>query len=430
MNSYFKIIRSVLFLVSFISVFTSCKKDVFESHIPGGNEIKIDSVAFSVGTHTLLADGKSELNFIIQVYSKKTVVINGASIDSMVLVPEDRIPDSEKKVFDNTDKEVSKDFTTASITPSILSFYAKVGNTKSVVKTVNIKAPETAYNKLIIPVVFHVFELNKTDATRYPWIESMKHSKLQELVAGMNAIFNRVGTNNSNGASANVEFVLATKGPNGEILDQAGYNMFQYAGTFAWGFGTANANTLIKANAAKLLWNPKNYMNVWVLPSAVFSGGITNVRPGFTLSATPLDGVTMTKVNAITDVPLTEPVKVGLFVSRDEFYSTLRGPAPNLAFRFGIYYGLFQTYNYTWDPALSDYCDDTQVFNVNQFAKIYKTATDGILFRAENIMDATFYDFNIEGGQNIVSRLNNITSDQVKRIRYVLQNCPERMAWQ
>jgi hypothetical protein len=45
----------------------------------------------------------------------------------------------------------------------------------------------------------------------------MKYSKLQELVAGMNAIFNRVGTNNSNGASANVEFVLATKGPNGEI---------------------------------------------------------------------------------------------------------------------------------------------------------------------------------------------------------------------
>jgi hypothetical protein len=30
MNSYFKIIRSFLFLVSFISVITSCKKDAFD----------------------------------------------------------------------------------------------------------------------------------------------------------------------------------------------------------------------------------------------------------------------------------------------------------------------------------------------------------------------------------------------------------------
>jgi hypothetical protein len=54
------------------------------------------------------------------------VVINGASIDSMVLVPEDRIPDSEKKVFDNTDKEVSKDFTTASITRLSCLFMQKL----------------------------------------------------------------------------------------------------------------------------------------------------------------------------------------------------------------------------------------------------------------------------------------------------------------
>jgi hypothetical protein len=45
-------------------------------------------------------------------------------------------------------------------------------------------------------------------------------------------------------------------------------------------------------------------------------------------------------------------------------------------------------------------------------------------------MDATFIDGNIEGGQNLVSRVNTFTAEQVKRIRYVIENCPERMAWQ
>ena len=40
------------------------------------------------------------------------------------------------------------------------------------------------------------------------------------------------------------------------------------------------------------------------------------------------------------------------------------------------------------------------------------------------------YRITIEGGQNLVSRVNTFTAEQVKRIRYVIENCPERMAWQ
>ena len=94
MNYFFKILRSFFLLLSFMIVGYGCKQDAFEYNIPTGNEIKVDSVDFSVGTHTVLADGKSALNFIIQVYSKKAVVINGVSRDSMVLIPEDRIAES------------------------------------------------------------------------------------------------------------------------------------------------------------------------------------------------------------------------------------------------------------------------------------------------------------------------------------------------
>lgn len=430
MNSFSKIIRISFFLTLFMFLFTSCKKDVFQYSIASGNAIKIDSVAFSAGSPTLIADGQSALNFIIQVYSKEQVTINGVAIDSMVLIPDDRIPDADKKVFDNNGNEVGLHFSTTSMSSSTLSFYAKVGNTMSETRDVVIKAPEAAYSKLVIPIIFHVFELNKTDTKRYPWYAEFDYSKLQDLVSGLNGIFNRVNTHDPNGVSANVEFVLANSSPDGAVLGKPGFDEFDYSSSFDWGWATFNASTLVKNNAAVLLWNPKKYLNVWILPSTVFYGGITTTQPGFTLSDTPLEGLDLQKVASIDDVSLTEPENVGLMLGRDEFYSALRGPAPNLAYRFGTFYGLFHTYTYWWDPTSTDYCGDTQKFDINQYKDVYKKSPDGILFRAENIMDATYLDYNIEGGQNLVSRVNTLTSDQVKRIRYVLTNCPERMAWQ
>lgn len=430
MNSFSKIIKFSLFLSSFMVVFISCKKDVFQYNIATGNAIEIDSVAFSAGSPTLVADGQSALNFIIQVYSKEKVTINGVAIDSMVLIPDDRIPDSEKKVFDSNGKDVGLQFSTTSTSPSILSFYAKVGNAKSATQEVVINVAGAPYSKLVIPVIFHVFELNKTDTKRYPWYAEFDYTKLQQLVSGLNGDFNRVGTNDPNGASANVEFVLATSGPDGTVLSKPGFDEFDYPSSFDWGWATYNADNLVKDNATALLWNPKKYLNVWILPSAVFYGGITTTQPGFTLSDTALEGVDLQKVASIDDVPLTEPESVGLMLGRDEFYSALRGPAPNLAYRFGTFYGLFHTYTYSWDPTVTDFCGDTQKFDINQYQDVYKKSPDGISFSAENIMDATYLDYNIEGGQNLVSRVNTMTADQVKRIRYVLANCPERMAWQ
>lgn len=430
MNSFSKLLKLSVLLTFFVFAFTGCKKETFDYKIATGNDIKFDSVAFSAGSPTIIADGQSELNFIIQVYSREKVTINGIAIDSMVLIPSDRIPDSEKKVYDGNGHEVALHFSTTSTSPSTLSFYAKVGNAKSETRNVIVRAPGPAYSKLTIPVIFHVFELNKTDPKRYPWYTKFEYSKLQELITGLNGIFNRVGTHNPNGASANVDFVLAKNGPDGSELDKPGFNEYDYPSSFNWGWAAFNASTLVKNNATALLWNPKKYLNVWILPSAVFYGGLTTQQPAYTLSDISLDGLSLQKVASADEVPLTEPESVGLMIGRDEFYSALRGPAPNLAYRFGTFYGLFHTYTYWWDPTVTDYCNDTQKFDINQYKDVYKKSPDGILFRAENVMDATYLDYNVEGGQNLVSRVNTLTVDQVKRIRYVLENCPERMAWQ
>lgn len=427
MKSFTYLFKAVMPLMLSVLVL-SCHKEGFDYEM---SEVKVDSISFSAGSPSLIADGQAALSFIVQAYSKKQVTISGVTKDSMVLIPGDRLPDSDKKVFDETGKEVGLKFSTTATSPASKSFYAKIGDIQSSAKQVTIKTAGTSYNKIIIPVVIHVFELKKNDPKRYPWYVEVDYKRLQDMVDGMNIMFNRKGTSAPNGTSANIEFVLAPNGPDGKPLEKAGYNMFEYLGTQNWGFGTSAAATLIKANAAKLLWDPKKYLNIWVLPSAVYFGGITNAKPGYTLSSTPLPGVTMQQVASISAVPLTEPEKVGLFISRDELYSALRGPAPNIGWRLGNYYGLFRTYFYTTEPSYTDYCPDTQKWPIGQFRNIYKLSpSDGIVFSAENVMDATFTDSNIEGGQNLVSRVNTFTAEQVKRIRYVIENCPERMAWQ
>jgi hypothetical protein len=422
-NQFFKAIMPLMLLALLMQ---ACHKEGFDYEYA---DTKVDSISFSAGSPSLIADGQSALKFIIQAYSKKQVTISGVTQDSMVLIPSDRIPDSDKKVFDETGKEVGLAFSTTLSHLPPNPFMRKL-EIYSLSQSSSIKTPGAAYSKIIIPVVIHVFELKKNDPKRYPWYVEVDYKRLQDMVDGMNIMFNRKGTSAPNGMSANVEFVLAPIGPDGKPLEKAGYNQFEYLGTQAWGFGTATAATFIKANAAKLLWNPKKYLNIWILPSAVYYWGIANAKPGYTLSATPLPGVTMQQVASVNNVPLTEPEKVGLFIGRDELYSALRGPAANIGFRLGNFYGLFRSYYYTTEPTYTDYCADTQKWLVNQLRNVYKVDKDGILFGAENVMDATFIDGNIEGGQNLVSRVNTFTAEQVKRIRYVIENCPERMAWQ
>jgi zinc-dependent metalloproteinase lipoprotein len=422
--------RKISCLLLFIVMLCSCHKQTFQSEIKTGDQLQVDSVAFSTGSSSLIGDGQSALDFIIQAYNKKTLTIEGKTFDSMVVIPADRIDGSSVKVVDESGAEFRDSYSTTSASPASKTFHAEVMGIASVPQTVSIQTPDTTYPKLQIKVIFHVFELSKLDSKHYPWYTYLDSSKLNALLNGLNGMFNRVGTHTPMGATANIEFVAANSTPAGKTLTTPGYDMFEYTSSFDWGWSTPNAAQLVKDNAEKLFWDPKKYLNIWVLPSAVFYGGITTPQPAYTLSSTPLDGLNMQQVASVDDVPLTEPESVGLMLGRDEFYSALRGPAPNLAWRFGTFYGLFHTYTYSWDPTVIDYCNDTRKFDINQYQKIYKTTPDNILFAADNVMDAPFLDYNIEGGQYIVSRLNCFTSGQVKRMRYVLQNCPERICWQ
>ena len=416
-------------ILSIFIMLAACTKQPYQYEIKTGLDLKIDSVAFSTGSPSLIADGQSELHFIIQTYSRQPVTINGKTIDSMVLIPADRIDSQSVKVLDEQGNNAGRIFSTTTVSPTTKTFHAEVAGVPSAEQAVNIQAPGAGYTKLTVQVIFHVFELSKKDSKHYPWYTYLDNKKLQDLISGMNTIFNRQGTHTPMGESVNIEFQAAKASPSGKALLTPGYDIFEYASIFDWGWSTPNAAQLVKDNLEQLFWDPKKYLNIWILPSAVFYGGINTPQPQYTLSSTPLDGLFMQEVASADEVPMTEPESVGLMLGRDEFYSALRGPAPNLAYRFGTFLGLFHTYTYWWDPTIIDYCNDTRKFDINQYQQVYKTTPENILFQADNVMDATFLDYNVDGGQNIVSTVNTFTADQVKRMRYVLENCPERMWW-
>jgi hypothetical protein len=238
MKSINRLFKGLMALI-LLAFMLGCEKEGFEYQM---SDIKIDSISFSAGSSSLIADGQAALSFIIQAYSKKQLTVNGVVKDSMLLIPSDRIPDTDKKVFDESGKEVGLEFTTTLTTPATKSFYAKIGEKQSMLKHVSIQAPGAANSKIIVPVVVHVFELKKNDPKRYPWYVEVDYKKLQDLVDGMNVMFNRIGTSAPNGTSSNIEFVLAAMGPDGKPLEKPGYNTFEYVGTMNWGFGTTEAS--------------------------------------------------------------------------------------------------------------------------------------------------------------------------------------------
>src|SRR5712675_1005660 len=95
-------------LLFIVMIMASCTKQTYHYEIKTGDDLKIDSVAFSAGSPSLIADGQSELHFIIQAYSRETVTINGKPIDSMVLIPAERIDSNAVKVLDDQGNETGR----------------------------------------------------------------------------------------------------------------------------------------------------------------------------------------------------------------------------------------------------------------------------------------------------------------------------------
>ena len=420
MNKYF-----IAVIILSVSLIAGCKRDVFEYQMYQPQIQEIDSVYFSAGDVSLIADGQGTLKFIVEAFRK---VKRPNLADTMEFVDYRLLPQGSMKVFDLTSgKEVGMTYSTTSTAIDTLRFYAQIGSLKSAVKKVAIRPKPTLPSKVYVDVIFHVFELSPTNVAYDPSsYQEIKYDSIVKAVAIMNQVVNNMIGTDPNGASANVEFRLATKDPNGVTLALPGYDKYVYsdeikADPLKPTIAASDWAPFINKNVAKFIWTPEAYLNVEVLPFGS-NNSFSSLFPPKQLQPGP--GQT-----AILGIPTTATgpsdyikdfVNVTVFMPNTLFVPGYERRMEIFSF-IGNFYGIYATSTYSTARTHSDYCFDTQEFDNNDprngFISPIKIGRNGEKFISDYAMDDTRYP----------SSRNSLTLDEITRMRAVMARCPGRM---
>lgn len=389
-------IKTYKYLAVLLAIFTACSPDEFS--YPDNNTIKPDDitgVTISPNHYSILADGRSEIDFKGGLYKFKDSV---SVLNSRI--PEDWIS------YEMVGKgQVNRFFKTESNWGDTLKFYAKYRNLVS--DTVSIRVIKPLLEKiapLTVPVVFHILnyqeniDLNRTVSDKW----------LQKLLQKVNGVFLRQLNNSPNGANTQVHFKLANYKPNGQEMPSPGLNRFII------GPNTKITDSFLKGN--NLFWPYQKYLNVWIiynhtssvkLPSTQIEGS-DNAPEGIQLSTISQDDLKNREVD-ISDV--------GFIIKLQDVLSKQNSSAEMVSL-FGRYMGLLPTYyDYSVNRKRTDYCDDTFHYIIYGNQISFKKSMTGFVFESDNIMD------------DPIGKHRVITQDQALRIRWYLKYCPDRWMW-
>lgn len=277
-------------------------------------------------------------------------------------------------------------------------------NTKYVSESIHIKQEAgTQSYEYKLPVVFHILYNDAGDTK-----QNIDSTTLKTLIQNCNAMYS-----GGSGVDFDLEFTLATKDPDGNVLKERGINRIEWPESI-----TMNCDDFLKNpnNRKSVVWDMTEYINVTIFTFTEKNVLGVTVLP-FTTSTNPLEGL------ANGDIYFTRPITEhthcvclnNSWIYSDQATYTL---VHELGHYLGLYHAFFAVNNET------DYCEDTPNYNraayenwLNNFkgdpAEEYKrTDFDGNVFISDNIMD--YY----------VSHFNRFTADQYKRVRHVLENSP------
>lgn len=416
-----KIITGLAFLV--ILIHAGCRKDSFDYKMYQPTIDDIDSIYLSATDKMMVADGQATLNFIVEAY--RTVHLSSGK-DSLEFVDYRLLPEGSLKIMEErSGTEVGMHYATTTIPFDTVKFHAVIGGTKSATKSVALRPKPALPAKLYVDVIFHVWELNTThptyDVSSY---QPVQQAQLEEAIRYMNDVVNNKVGYSPNGASANIEFRLAAKNPAGLDLPQPGMNKIIYSDNvktnpLAVSFSVNDFVNYVNANTGTMIWNPKEFLNIQVIPiGANYALGTAypakqlaipgeDPIPGIAGTAANEDDFVMNYANTCVGLPRTV-----LFPGYERKIEAFRS--------VGSFYGLY-TPVYSASRLYSDYCYDTRKFDGldprNSYSFATKVGIDNEKYIADNAMDDIRYP----------TLLSSITVDQVARMRAVMTRCPGRM---
>lgn len=129
--------------------FSGCKQSEFDYKMVEVSAEDVSAINFYTGSDMLIADGKATLKFIVE--TSKTIK-NADGTTANQVFDYRKLPAGTVKIYEQTsNKEVGFTYNTSTaVAGSKLKFYAQVGNIKSPVKEVTIRATPLFYQRYML----------------------------------------------------------------------------------------------------------------------------------------------------------------------------------------------------------------------------------------------------------------------------------------
>lgn len=384
---------------------------------------RVDSVSIVPNHFMVLADGRAQLDLYPRLYTKEGDLIPGTRVKEEML---------EYTLTSGT--TISRYFSTSdvSLTGQTLTVRMKLKGADVVSEPVSFRivAPlaEKYTSEIVIPVVFHIIQTTE-DITSYGG--AYKADRIAMQLKKINHLFAGVSSVNPVGVNAHVRFELAKYDPNGIEMTEPGINRYT-----ADRIDLENYKNFLKEG--HFVWPADRYMNIWLLsdrkgeigdfanevsefctPHYVYAGTSSENRP---------EGIDWEEFTEGNEFQLEESGIVYKLQELDNPERSMNNSSSNkfgnneLAYYIGRYFGLLPTCTRSETEIGTDYCEDTHDYCAILYSSTgtnidwYKEAGD-YYFLAENIMDDPW------------ALHVSVSKNQCERMRWVLENCPERAAW-
>lgn len=443
-------------------------------------EYTVDKVVCQANSNYFVADGVSQLGLEVKLYAIMGTYtdVNGQQQPSYIEIPKARWRTHDIKFFDRSGKEYTPDFTSTTLEPGVMEFYATVDGMRSskpilqllaehpmsgepiaeeqgeVFFKMNARAAEPVPAVKRYPVIFHIVDTEQAKNG----MQEINSDAVYYVIDLYNSVFGRKTTHASNGANPNIEFVPALRDPYGALLKEPGINRVYLRE------GEEFETAMPFQRPSEMYWDYDKYLNIWIVSESSWTATSEKniyirslpfvfAEGDYDPEKLPLPAsVTVTEKNeeklAEWKQRTTNLENVGLVFhkTRDAFanlgpayvsqMSAFLGVIPNSRINdTGVHFG---------DPErwVDDYCDDT--FQYNPY---YGSERDGAIEGTNFGNSRTKYTavLNEEGTKGVPgypwiiyksyntgeqsSFTSVITQDQARRIEYTLNHAVARQAW-
>lgn len=400
-----------------LQVLTACTPDEYTYHDNRIMNVEdIDHIELIANQKRVLADGKAQLELYPRLFTKDNNQI-----------PDERVQDSWLEYSSENGIALQRFFSTsdASLIGKEITAKLKIRGTglESNAVSFRVVAPQENMSDIRIPVIFHIIQTTED-------VESLggayKQEQVEQILRKLNYMFSGETTQNPVGVDTHIRLVPAVYGPDGSRLAEPGINRLTLKEIDA----ANNYEDFLQEH--KLIWPAERYMNIWLISdrsrgSSEFVRISNQCAPRY-ISPEVQDAPEGIEWKVYQNEAL-EAKDLGILyklqeldnIDRDFRYSAFEPGYNEIGYYVGLYLGLLPTCDYMNNENFTDYCDDTLNYTRDESKpgnnELWYKESEGCYFRAENIMDDP------TGGHCSVSR------EQCIRMRWVLDNCPERSAW-